>query len=1023
MLNRFILRLLLPLCAFVFALPVYAALDVSPLADDSDSQLRQLLKRLVGPDVDIVDSSVKLVYRQSLTQVGSFQGGREPVSAASEAKSIGISEGLVLSTGNVVDAMAGSHYSSSKKSTDLAGGDDYSGDNPLLSLSDKAVNDLVLLEFYVIPKNNTLRIDFVFASEEYESVSGMPDRVCTSADDNDRFGFFISPLFDPLSVGGEKNSAVWASGASIDAISLHPAKSLLCGSKRGSSYVANKPGSLTNYKTSFDGFSVPLAAQTDVLPGVPYKIRIALADTGDGLYDSAVFIRFISSPHVDRPAQDYRYLLGSGVLSTHTPLNTVLARVNDPDGPIDQSILDYGTLPAGVRLDSFNGDVSVTGALTSGTHDFYVRTFDYQDWHPCLSVASNTENPCDYSYEADRVGSVHTLVLSFADADATKSTVFADKAVAGLTETVLFTVTLKDADANKLISGGDNVQAQSTLGLINGQAGEVTATDLGNGRYQFRLSSTVSGTATVTIRVNGVPLASNVKVNFSTTPALDSDGDGLPDILELQLGTSPYKKDSDDDGIDDLTEIGDLANPRDSDGDKLIDALDPDDDNDGIPTRQEGRGDHDLDRIPNYLDTEFNAPDPEADYDGDGIKNAVENSEILSGNRFAVLDTDGDFVPNALDSDSDNDGKPDNVEWPNPMDKPLLGDRDVLPDYVDVDDHSSDSYGGDSDADGLSDTLECGSVLWSLCFDSNQDGQPDYMEIDSDNDGLTDTLEAGQNPDFPLDSDRDGMPDYRDGDSDNDGMADAQECTTPPMCSDSNNNGIPDYRESSARNVEDGTGSVGVVKTQTKGSGSMSGLSVLVLALIGIARQRQRLVRVLLLPLLFVVGLSGAQAQSESFYGGAGLGLSQLKPDISEMPLLTQDQDRDYTVNLHLGYGYTEHVSLELSWSDLGDATFLPAGKLSYESLSFGALAYYFYKGEARIKDSTGLFVSGGLVTLMNTADNIAFDKDNSISFYYGAGLEHWISDAWSIRLGLKSYDQDAAEVAVSALYRFDANQ
>jgi hypothetical protein len=1021
MLNRFILRL--PLCAFLFAFPVYAALDVSPLADASDSQLRQLLKRLVGPDVEIVDSSVRLVYRQSLTQVGSFRGGLEAVSAASEAKSIGVSEGLVLSTGNVVDAMAGSHYSSSKKSTDLAGTDDYSGDNPLLSLSAKAVNDLVLLEFYVIPKNNTLRIDFVFASEEYEPVSGMPDRVCTSADDNDRFGFFISPLFDPLNVGGEKNRAVWASGASIDAISLHPAKGLLCGGKRGNSYVANKTGSLTNYKTSFDGFSLPLATQTDVLPGVPYKIRIALADTGDGLYDSAVFIRFISSPQVDRPAQDYRYLLGEGVLSTHTPVNTVLARVSDPDGPIDQSTLDSGTLPAGVTLNPFNGDISVTGTLTSGVHDFDIRTFDYQDWHPCLSEASNTENPCDYSFEAHRVGSDQKLALSFADADVTKSTVFADKAVAGLAETVLFTVTLKDADANQIISGGDNVQAQSDFGLINGKTGEVRATDLGNGQYQFKLSSTVSGTATVIVSVNGAPLAGNVKVNVSTTPALDSDGDGLPDILELQLGTSPYKKDSDDDGINDLTEMGDLAHPRDSDGDKLIDALDPDDDNDGIPTREEGRGDGDLDRIPNYLDTKINTPDPEADYDGDGIKNAVENAEILSENGFAVLDTDGDFVPNALDSDSDNDGKLDNVEWPNPMDKPLLSDRDVLPDYVDVDDHSSDSYGGDSDGDGLSDILECASVLWSLCFDSDQDGQPDYMEIDSDNDGLTDTLEAGQNPSFPLDSDRDGLPDYRDGDSDNDGIPDAQECTTPLICSDSNNNGIPDYRESSARNVEGETGSVGVVKTQTKGSGSMSGLSVLVLALIGFARQRQRLVRVLLLPLLFVVGLSGARAQSESFYGGAGLGLSQLKPDISETPSLTQDQDRDYTVNLHLGYGYTEHVSLELSWSDLGDATFLPAGKLSYESLSFGALAYYFYKGEARTADSTGLFVSGGLVTLMNTADNISFDKGESISLFYGVGLEHWVSDAWSLRVGLKSYDQDAAEVAVSALYRFDANQ
>lgn len=1022
MLNRPLVTSLFFLLFFLLNHRANAALEVSALPNDSDVQLIQWAKRLEGPGVSIVDSSVKLVYRQSLSQLGTFQGGREAVSTTSEGKAIGLPEGLVLSTGHVVEAMAGSYYSVSKKSTDLGGDDVYSGDNPLLSLSSATTHDLALLEFTVIPKNTVLRIDFVFASEEYEALSGQADRVCTSADDNDHFGFFIRPALDPL--GLEKNMAVWASGASIDAISLHPAKSLLCVNKRAEFYVANKPGTFAQYKTSFDGFSKPLVAQTEVLPGLPYTIRIAIADTGDGLYDSALFLRFISSPGTDQAATPYRYLQGAGPLSTRTPVGTLLAQTSDPDGPIDQSLLDSGFLPSGLALDSFNGDIRVKSGLTAGDSDFYLNTYDYQGWRPCLSLESNTANPCDYNYEADKNGTLQPLHFSFADADVNTSSVLSDKLEASLTENVLFTVSLKDAAGRALLSGGDKVSAQSTLGLINGQNGEVMAQDLGNGRYQFSLSSGTSGTAEVRIQINDMPMPNSVKVSFITSPTLDRDQDGLSDALELQLGTSPTRKDSDDDGIDDLSEVGPASNPKDSDGDKIIDALDPDDDNDGLLTTQESRGDDDLDRMPNYLDRLFNTPDPEADYDGDGIKNALENSEILSGQRIAILDTDGDFMPNALDLDSDNDGKADAVEWPNALiASPPMRDRDSLPDYVDVDDHGADSFGGDSDHDTLSDSLECANLLAVLCADSDQDGQPDYMENDADNDGLSDTLEAGPDSRYPLDSDYDGLVDFRDSDSDNDGITDALECSTPPACSDSNNNGTPDYRESSTRNIEGNTGSEGVVKTQTKGSGSLNILSLVALLGIGLLRQRRLLCK-LLLPLVCAACITPTtQAQSGYFYGGVGTGMSGLEPDTSETPSLTLDDDSAVTLSTHLGYGYSEQVSLELAWSDLGEATFQPTGVLAYESLRVGALVYYFFSNEARTANSTGVYLSGGAVTLMNTAKNISFDKGNSLSLFYGLGLEHWLSEGWSFRLAYNTYDEDAAELAVSALYHFGADQ
>lgn len=86
---------------------------------------------------------------------------------------------------------------------------------------------------------------------------------------------------------------------------------------------------------------------------------------------------------------------------------------------------------------------------------------------------------------------------------------------------------------------------------------------------------------------------------------VDTDGDHLPDDLEIALGTDPNHPDSDRDGIRDYEEIvsedfGDFENIPDRDQDGIIAALDIDDDGDGV---HDGEGiDSDGDGIFNYLE-------------------------------------------------------------------------------------------------------------------------------------------------------------------------------------------------------------------------------------------------------------------------------------------------------------------------------------------------------------------------------------------------------------------------------------
>lgn len=128
----------------------------------------------------------------------------------------------------------------------------------------------------------------------------------------------------------------------------------------------------------------------------------------------------------------------------------------------------------------------------------------------------------------------------------------------------------------------------------------------------------------------------------------DTDGDGLLDDDETKLGTDPNNPDSDGDSVPDGVEVGNnLSKPLDTDGDGTIDALDGDDDADGILSYWESYGkpvvstDSDSDGTPDYLDK---------DDDGDGIPTKDEGADKnADGKPDDARDTDGDSIPDYLD--------------------------------------------------------------------------------------------------------------------------------------------------------------------------------------------------------------------------------------------------------------------------------------------------------------------------------------------------------------------------------------
>ena len=192
---------------------------------------------------------------------------------------------------------------------------------------------------------------------------------------------------------------------------------------------------------------------------------------------------------------------------------------------------------------------------------------------------------------------------------------------------------------------------------------------------------------------------------------IDSDGDGLTDEEEITLSTDPHKIDTDGDGIPDNEEVGSEPNEAlDTDADGKINALDEDDDNDNLATS---------------LEIKIKTNPLEKDSDGDGIDDATE----VGSNPSAPIDTDGDKLIDALDTDDDNDGL-------ESIDELSIG---------------SNHLKADSDGDGINDAEEVGEAT-SQPKDADEDGIIDVL--DNNNSPKVEVVETENKQEEPIATDK-----------------------------------------------------------------------------------------------------------------------------------------------------------------------------------------------------------------------------------------------------------------------------
>lgn len=310
---------------------------------------------LVGQGVTVSN----VFYSGSNSAIGRFDGSNT---------SLGLDAGIILTTGTI---NAGNNGPYGPNNRPNAGIDNNAGGfAPLTDLVGTNTYNAAILEFDFVPQSDTVKFKYVFGSEEYPEWVG--DQF------NDVFAFFIS---GPGIPGGMQNMAIIPGTTQPVAINNVNNGTTNNGPCKNCEYYVNNgtgnnaPFNQDPYYIQYDGFTVPLEAVSPVQCGETYHLIIAVADVGDAIFDSGIFLE-ANSLSSEQPI-NVRYELSSNPYGDGQTMAqgctsatvTITRSGNGLDQPLAVPIsvsgsavegLDYSNIPNVINFDANQTTVSFT---------------------------------------------------------------------------------------------------------------------------------------------------------------------------------------------------------------------------------------------------------------------------------------------------------------------------------------------------------------------------------------------------------------------------------------------------------------------------------------------------------------------------------------------------------------------------------------------------------------------------------------------------------------------------------------
>lgn len=350
----------------IFSFQSFAQLSVT-----SYQSAQVIAQKLAGPGIVITNATLTCPNNA----YGSF------VAASS---SFGLDSGIVLTTGFAAtqNGFIGVNGNSSLLASNNNGA---AGDASLNALAGQNTHDACALEFDFIPKGDSINFQYVFSSEEYINATCGPY--------NDAFAFFISGP----GITGQQNLALIPgtnipvtinsinSGIPGPGYSIANCNAMGPGSPFTNYFVDNSNGTVLTHK----GYTTVLKATHEVTACSTYHLKMVIADAGNYLYDSGVFLKAGSLQATNVTARILSAVNNQGENFIVKGCNSGIVRINTKHVKASPQTLffdisgsaingfDFAQIPDSVIVPANDsiGQVIVTGLVTpkNGTKDLILK--------------------------------------------------------------------------------------------------------------------------------------------------------------------------------------------------------------------------------------------------------------------------------------------------------------------------------------------------------------------------------------------------------------------------------------------------------------------------------------------------------------------------------------------------------------------------------------------------------------------------------------------------------------------------
>ena len=233
-----------------------------------------LTQGFLGPDYTVSN----IQYTGHLNAVGQFDG---------TATNLGLTNGIIMTTGTVFNTTNGPHGPNNQAGEGFDNG--MPGYSMLNALTGNSTYNAAVIQFDFVPNVDSISINYVFASEEYMEYVG--------SSFNDGFAIYLSvPGGNGFEIISKLNNG---QNVSINNVNNGIGNSGPC--NNCGNYMYNGTGSDAPYNSSnaylqYDGLTTGLRARkTGLQIGQMYTMIIAIADAGDGILDSGLFLERCAS--------------------------------------------------------------------------------------------------------------------------------------------------------------------------------------------------------------------------------------------------------------------------------------------------------------------------------------------------------------------------------------------------------------------------------------------------------------------------------------------------------------------------------------------------------------------------------------------------------------------------------------------------------------------------------------------------------------------------------------------------------